>query len=232
MSEYLELETYLSISPTKFGIYLLNTKNFKNLYNNEITFEETDFINYSHLKKFLDENIFKIEKLVGKFIDNIFLIIEYKKILNIQIGVKQKNYNSYINKAYLQSAIINAKDLIKENYPSEKIIHIIINNYLIDGESYKYIKNNFECEQLNLVIQFKCISHDTINRLNKILQNYQINITKYLDGDYIKNFFGEDTEISKMAFNILHGSNENEVIVVQKNTKKLSFFEKFFQLFS
>ena len=31
-----------------------------------------NFINYDHLKKFLDDNIFKIEKLIGKFIENIF----------------------------------------------------------------------------------------------------------------------------------------------------------------
>ena len=42
----------------------------------------------------------------------------------------------------------------------------------------------------------------------------------------------KDIEISEMAFDILNGCNVNEVMVVQKNTKKLGFFEKFFQLFS
>ena len=35
-----------------------------------------------------------------------------------------------------------------------------------------------------------------------------------------------------MAFKILNGANENEVTIIEKNTKKLGFFEKFFQLFS
>tara|TARA_B100000963_G_scaffold213590_1_gene186213 strand:- start:2241 stop:2939 length:699 start_codon:yes stop_codon:yes gene_type:complete len=232
MSENFELETYLCITPTKFGIYLLNTKKLKNLYHKEIVFEETNLINYSNLKHFLDENIYKIEKLVGKFIDNIFLLIENEKILNIKIGVKHKNYNTLIQKEYLQSSITNAKDLFNENYPKEQIIHIIINKYLIDRKSYSYIKENFEYNQLNLVIQFICISKDITKNLNKVLQNYQINITKYLDGNYIKNFFEEESEISKMAFKILNGCNENEVMIVPKNTKKLGFFEKFFQLFS
>ena len=232
MSENFELETYLSISPTKFGIFLLNTKNLKNIYNKEITFEKTNFINYSHLKQFLDENIFKIEKLVGKFIDNIFIIIENEKILNIQIGVKQRDNNILVNKAYLQNSITNAKNLFKDNYPNEKIIHIIIKKYLIDGKSHFYMKDNLECEELNLIIQFISISKDTTNDLNKVLQNYQINITKYIDGNYIENFLKEDIEISKKAFKILNGCNENEVMVVPKNIKKLGFFEKFFQLFS
>ena len=232
MNKILEFETYLSISQTKFGIYLFDTKNKNNLYNKEVNFEKTNFINYSDLKKFLDDNIFRIEKLVGKFIENIFIIIDDENILNTQIGIKQKNHQPSKSRVYLQSSITNAKDLFKESYPDEKIMHIIINNYLIDGRNYFYLQDNLEYEQLNLVIQFKSISRDTISSLNKVLENYQINITKYLDGNYLKNFNKEEIEISQKAFNILNGANENEVIIIEKNTKKLGFFEKFFQLFS
>ena len=232
MNEIFEFETYLSISRTKFGIYLFDTKNRNNFYNKEIIFEETNFINYSHLKQFLDDNVFKIEKLVGKFIENIFIMIDNESILNTQIGIKHKNYHPSKSKVYLQSAITNAKDLFKENYPDEKIMHIIINNYLIDGKNYFYMKDNIQYENLNLVIEFKSISNEIIHNLNKLLQNYQIDIIKFLDENYVKNFFDKDIEISKMAFDILNGCNVNEVMVVQKNTKKSGFFEKFFQLFS
>ena len=232
MNEIFEFETYLSISRTKFGIYLFDTKNRNNFYDKEITFEETNFINYSHLKQFLDDNVFKIEKLVGKFIENIFIIIDNESILNTQIGIKHKNYHPSKSKVYLQSSITNAKDLFKENYPDEKIMHIIINNYLIDGKNYFYLKDNIQYENLNLVIEFKSISNEIIHSLNKLLQNYQIDIIKFLDENYVKNFFDKDIEISKMAFDILNGCNVNEVMVVQKNTKKSGFFEKFFQLFS
>ena len=232
MNEILEFETYLSISQTKFGIYLFDTKKKNNLYGKEIFFEKKKFINYSHLKQFLDDNVFRVEKLIGKFIENIFIIIDDENILNTQIGIKQKNYQLSKSKVFLQSSITNAKDLFKENYPDEKIMHIIINNYLVDGKNYFYLQDNLECEQLNLVIQFNSVSNEIIYNLNKLLQSYQINIIKFLDGNYVKNFFNKDIEISKMAFDILNGCNVNEVMVVQKNTKKLGFFEKFFQLFS
>ena len=231
MNEIFELETYLSISQSKFGIYLFDTKNRKNLYGKEINFEKKNFINYSDLKKFLDDNVFRIEKLLGKFVENIFVIIDHENILNIQIGIKQKNYQPSKSKAYLQSSITNAKDLFKENYPDEKIMHIIIKNYLIDGKNYSYLQDYLVCDQLNLEIQFKSISNEIIYNLNKVLQIYQININKYVDGNYVKNFFNNEKEISKMTFDILNGCNENEVMVVQKNTKKSGFFEKFFNLF-
>ena len=80
MNEIFELETYLSISQSKFGIYLFDTKNRKNLYGKEINFEKKNFINYSDLKKFLDDNVFRIEKMVGKFIENIFIIMKQLSI--------------------------------------------------------------------------------------------------------------------------------------------------------
>ena len=39
MNEEFELETYLSISPNKFGIYLFNVKKLENLYKNELVLE-------------------------------------------------------------------------------------------------------------------------------------------------------------------------------------------------
>ena len=232
MNEIFEFETYLSISQNKFGIYLFDNKNRNNLYAKEITFEKTDFINHSHLKQFLDDNIFRIEKLIGKFIENIFIIIDYENILNTQIGIKQKSYQPSKSNIYLKSSITIAKDLFKENYPNEKIMHIIINNYFIDGKNYTYLEDNLEYGQLNLVIQFKSLSIEIVHNLTKLLQNYQINVIKFIDGNYVKNFFNKDIEISEMAFDILNGCNVNEVMVIQKNPKKLGFFEKFFQLFS
>ena len=91
MNEELEFETYLSISPNEFSIYLFNTKNHKNLYKEVFKFEsKKEIIDFKSLAIFLEDNIFKIEKLVGKFIKNISLIIENSKVINIGLGIKKK----------------------------------------------------------------------------------------------------------------------------------------------
>ena len=91
MNKENELQYYLSVSPNKFGIYLFDIKNLKNLYKEEIILNNgSNYQNYDELKKFLDDNIFKIEKLSGKFIENIFLILEDKRIFNLEIGIKKK----------------------------------------------------------------------------------------------------------------------------------------------
>ena len=86
-----ELQCYLSVSSNKYGIYLFDTKNLTNLYKEEIILNnDSNYQNHDELKKFLDDNIFKIEKLSGKFIENIFLILEDEKIFNLDIGIKKK----------------------------------------------------------------------------------------------------------------------------------------------
>ncbi len=91
MNKETELENYLSFSPNKLGIYLFDEKNFENLYKKELILNENiNTIDFITLKKFLDNNIFEIEKLSGKFVENIFFIFEDNKIFNLEIGIKKK----------------------------------------------------------------------------------------------------------------------------------------------
>ena len=233
MNKDQQLENYLSISPNKFGIYLFDPKNLKNIYKEELIINQNNnYLNLNNLKKFLDNNIFKIEKLSGKFVENIFLIFEDNSIFNLEMGIKKKNYELSVTKEYLDNSIIEAKDLFRKNYQNQEIMHMIINKYLINNKSYLSFQENLKSDHLALEIQFKSISNNIIYDLNKILENYQIKIIKYLDGNYVKNFFSKDIELSEMSHRILNGCNDNEVLFIQKNPKKLAFFEKFFQLFS
>ena len=228
-----DLYHYLTISTNKFGIYLFDTKNLENLYEKEITLNnDKDFLNYDLLKKFLDDNVFKIEKLSGKFVENIILILEDEKTFNLELGIKKKNYNSLITKEYLENSLIEAKDLFRENYQDQEIIHMIINKYFINGKTYLLFEENLKFDNFGLEIQFKSIPNNLIYDLNKVLKNYQIKITKYLDGNYVKTYFKNEMKLTEMSYKILCGYNQNEVIFVPKSTKKLAFFEKFFQLFS
>ena len=137
MIEELSFEVYLSISQKKFEIYLLDKKNLKNIYQEEVYLKsDTDLIDYNLMNSFLDKNVFKIEKLIGNFLRTIVIIIENEKVLKLSIGIKKKNYGEKINQNYLESSLTELKDLFKENYQNNKIMHFIVNRYLIDGVNY------------------------------------------------------------------------------------------------
>ena len=62
MIDELDIQTYLFASQTEFKIYLFDTNNLTNLYKKEMIYiNETDFINFNELDRFLEDNIFKIE---------------------------------------------------------------------------------------------------------------------------------------------------------------------------
>ena len=94
MSNELDFETYLNISPNKIGIYLFDKNKLVNLYFKEQNFKNNNNLtDFNFLNKFLENNIFKIEKLIGRFIKNITLIVDSKNILTLNIGLKKKNYH-------------------------------------------------------------------------------------------------------------------------------------------
>ena len=233
MNKEINSETFLNISPEKFGIYLFDVNSFKNLYINELIVENSiKLIDFDLLKQFLDNNIYKIEKQIGKFIENIIIIINNERILNLDLGIKKKNYNNFINIKHLKNYITEAKDLFKENYDSQKIMHIIINKYLIDDKIFLLTEDNLKCDQISLEIQFKSLPNNIVDSFDKLLGNYQIKIHKFIDGNYLENFLNNENELSGMAYKLLNGYNQKEVMLVPKNQKKMGFFEKFFQLFS
>ncbi len=233
MNKEEELENYISISPNKFGIYLFDKKNLNNLYNKElIVNNNSDTIDFNTLEKFLDNNVFEIEKLSGKFVENVFFIFEDNKIFSLDMGIKKKNYNVSIKKENFENSLIEAKDLFRENYPDQEIMHMIINKFFFNDKSYLSFEENLKTDHFALEIQFKSISNSIIYDLNKILEKYQIKIIKFIDGRYVKNFFAKETNLAEMSHRILNGHNSNEVLFIPKNPKKLAFFEKFFQLFS
>ena len=234
MIEEENFETYLSISPKKFEIFLFDKKNLKSLYKDKLELEnKIDLLNLDNLSNFLDANIFKIEKLADNFIKNIVLIIDSDKNSYINICIKKKNYENLINYKNLEIALTETKDLFKENYQKQNIMHMIVENYSINGKNYSSFINDIKGDYLSLEVNFISIPSNFELILDKILEKYQIKIDKFLDGKYlIEQSKDNKFELPNIANKIINGYNQNEVILVPKNLKNKGFFENFFQLFS
>tara|TARA_B100000902_G_scaffold342469_1_gene346567 strand:+ start:5195 stop:5893 length:699 start_codon:yes stop_codon:yes gene_type:complete len=232
MTDVREFETYLYIRNDKFKIFLLDTSNLNNIYSNELILDNNSRINFEELSRFLDNNIFKIEKLLGKFIEDILLIIDDDVELQTIISIKKRN-NNLPEKKILNQALIDSKDLFKENNEDKDIIHMIIENFMIDGKDCNFLSENLKSDYLNLDVKFITLPNKYIFKFNKLLENYQIKVKQFVSGKYLNSFlYKEDVEISVMAHKIINGHNINEITIVPKNTPNKGFFEKFFQLFS
>ena len=56
----------------------------------KIKFHDSDYIDFKNLNKFIENNIFKIERLIKGFVKNISLVVDSKNITNIDIDLKKK----------------------------------------------------------------------------------------------------------------------------------------------
>ena len=129
--------------------------------------------------------------------------------------------------------LVEIKDIFKERYQDQNIMHFIIDRYLVDGIDYQSFKDILKGDQVCLEAQLIAIPNTLSLELDNVLKKYHIKIIRTMDKNYIKNFFkDENKKFSKMAFQIQSGLNPHEVKIVPKNRAKIGFFEKFFQLFS
>ena len=227
MTQKTDFEIFLCISKNKYQISVYDKDNLKNLYNAEIKINYE--IELDNLSNFLDENIYKIEKMLNNFISDIILIIEDDKVLEVGVSIKKKNYKKDIDQKHLENSLVEVKDVFRENYKDQIIMHMII-AYNDKNENNLQL-NNDDC--LFLEVNFISIPNNFTFYFDKLLENHQIKITRYMSGNYIKSYFGEDaTELSMMANKLNNGLNKNEVQLVSKSIENRGFFEKFFQLFS
>ena len=231
MIEETDFETFLYISKNKYQIFVYDKYNLKNLYVSQLKIN--DDIDLNFLSKFLDENIYKIEKIVSNFIRDIILIIDDDKIFNTNISIKKKNYKKLIDQKYLENNLKEVKDIFKESYQDQIIMHMVIVNK--DANENDFLLNNANTNEdySYLEVNFISISNSFTLIFDKLLENHQIKIRKYMSGIYIKSFLREDeTELSVMANKLYNGLNKNEVKLISKTIENRGFFEKFFQLFS
>jgi hypothetical protein len=231
MIEETDFETFLLISKNKYQIFVYDKNNLKNLYKNETKIVDT--IELENLSNFLNENIYRIEKTINNFIRNIILIIEDEKVLEVCISIKKKNYENYINQQSLEKSLIEVKDVFRENYHDQIIMHMIIVNNDKKVNNFQLNNINKNDDYLFLEVNFISITNNFTYYFDKLLESHQIKIIRYMSGSYIKSFFDEEPiELSMMANKLNHGLNKNEVQLVSKNVENKGFFEKFFQLFS
>jgi len=219
MIENSDFETFLYISKNKYQIFVYDKNNLKNLYDEEI--KNDNEIELNLLSKFLDDNVYKIEKMIKNFIRNIILIIEDDKVLDIGISLKKKNYEKKLDQKQLEKSLVEIKNIFRENYQDEIIMHMIV------------VNNKKNDDYLFLEVNFISISNNFTFYFNKVLESHQIKISRYMSCKYIKSYISEDsTELFTMANKLNNGFNKNEVQLISKNVENIGFFEKFFQLFS
>ncbi len=234
MNEKLDFEIFLLIGNEKFVINVLNLNENKFIFEKEKLFESTSYeFQILKLNEFLNDNILKIEKKIKKFVTKIHLILDTDKFFPIQLSIKNNNNGNIITKTSLVYPLNEAKILCDKTIGKKKIIHMLVNNYKINGNDFISLPNDLSCNYFYLDIKFLCLSNEYLSNLENVFKKYQISIDRILDFDYVNNFFeSQDLNLFEKAKKITDGCNVNEVKFIDKINENKGFFEKIFSFFS
>tara|TARA_B100000282_G_C31696661_1_gene474172 strand:+ start:107 stop:808 length:702 start_codon:yes stop_codon:yes gene_type:complete len=226
-------KTFIFISSNKFLIISLNEAN-KIRYKKETIFKDQNKrFDLDLFNEFLNENIFKLEKELGEFIKVIYLIIENEEIFSVNLSIKNKIDETQINTKIINNLLIEAKNYCEETLKKAEVIHIKIDQFCVDNEYYKVLPDKVSCRNLSLDLSFICVPNNILNRLEKILNKFQISVYRTISYEYLHSFLKiNSNNLEFVAQKILTGFNQNEVILMKKKPKNPGFFEKFFNFFN
>ncbi len=234
MSEELKFETYLFINKKKLVICIIKKKTFEVFFKEEKLFD--DHNKDSKLKildEFLAQNILKIEKNLKNFVKDAYIILDDREFFPIEISIKKGHNGNSISQENLINPLNVLKNLCQFSFKDKKIIHMLIENYQIDGKDYSFLPENLKCNNFSLDIKFICLSKNLTEHYESILKKYHIIVNQILNAEYIKQFQDQQNpNIYTTASRIVSGYNNNEISLVNKTLKRKGFFEKFFDLFS
>ena len=228
-----DFETFMYIGTKKMLICVFSKIDSKILYKNESKILElNNHIDENKIVNFLSENIFKIEKQLNQFINDISLIIDNNQFQLIDVSIKQNIYGE-ANKKNLLNLIKDLKNYIFDSYNDCTLIHYVVNHYLFDNNVLKNFNYSKKCDHLGLDTTFILLKKDEIFFYQKIFEKFQISVNKIMSGKYIFDFFDfNELNECEMGRKISSGFNPNEVFLFEKKIEKKGFFERFFNLFS
>ena len=152
-------ETYLFISSKKFSISVFS-ENDKKVYDNEsIQDEAKDSLDLEQLDFFLYQNIFKIEKLLNKFVKKSYIILDLDVFFTFDLSIKKKKYENTIETISFNYLLNEAKYYCKETIADRKIIHMIIDNYYINNKYYPFLPINIKGDNYSVDLKYICLQN-------------------------------------------------------------------------
>ena len=139
MNEKLKFETYLFIDIKKLVICVIEKKTFKVLFKEEKLLDvHNEDSNLKKLDNFLAKNILKIEKILKDFVKDIYIILDDKEFFSIEISIKKDHNGNSISQENLINPLNVLKNLCQFSFKDKKIVHMLIENYQIDGKTIPF----------------------------------------------------------------------------------------------
>jgi len=186
-----------------------------NINNNDEAFyaESEFFIDRSNLELKIQKIVTSLEKDSSEYIDSISLMLDSSKIFSVGISLAKKLDGSKLKKTNIQFLVQEAKQQISNYYKNYNIIHIIINNYKVDGIDYSYLPEEIKCNFISLDIFFICLPTDLVLYFKNTFSKSNILVNQIICSSYAKSInYKDNLNLSGHTSFIDIGFNRTSII--------------------
>ena len=191
-----------------------------------------DNLNLTILTKFILEKVKDFEKDVGSFIEKVNVITD-AKYNQFSLSLKSKYSSNQIKETDIVRLISDAKQLVMRNNKNCHILHVLVDQYIIDGKKYFEFPENLDYKEFILDVSFITINSSTVKMLNRILKDCNIELKKIVSHQYSSRFADKkDPSPCNAAKKVIDGINPLEVKIHNLKAKTQGLFEKMFNFFS
>jgi cell division protein FtsA len=185
----------------------------KNNNDEAFYFASEFFTEKSNLELTIQNIVSSLEKDTNEYIDNINLMIDSPKMLSIGISLFKKLDGSNLKKTNIQFLVQEAKQQILKYYKDYNIVHIIINNYKIDGVDHSFYPNEIKCNFMSLDIFFICLPNDLVDYFKSVFSKSNILIDKIICSSYARSIsYKDNMDLNGYALFIDLGFDKTSII--------------------
>ncbi len=226
---------YFGISDYKIYIcfFEYGKKYFKKSINFEIPDTLNNNLNFKVISNLLKDNIRRFEKSLGLFLTKGNISIQSKTYQSILFSIKNIFDEKKLDEKVVADLVKIGTQYFINSENRLSIIHIIINNYIIDGKNYNNMPRNIKFKKIILEMELICLDKNLINKVSNLFKECKIEINKIVSFEYAKNFLDDedDETMCISAKKVLNGVNKSEIKIQEVNKSKSTIFDRIFNFF-
>ena len=140
--------------------------------------------------KSLNQLIRDAEKKLSMHLVDVNILYDTSKFNFIDLSIKKSfDHPTLISKHY-DSLVEEANFIVSENNFKDQVIHIIVNNIIIDGnKKIEVISDEIKIKFLILEIKFICLNKSLISIISNEFKKNNLNISNIYCSSYVKSIF-------------------------------------------
>ena len=171
-------------SELRLGVF--NENQSKLYFNSKKIIQKNNYDEYLEKIKLL---IRDAESKISTHLENLTVLYDSSDIFTIELSIKKKLEQKITLKDFCSSIVLEAKQLIKNSYPNKKIIHSIVNKYIINDNEFLNIPEKiFKKDSVILEIIFICLPYYQYKNVIEIFKKNNLNILSFFSSSIVKSF--------------------------------------------